>query len=170
VSSSFDLRPERFAAGATGAPGSRVFYLQATTDGQVVSFRLEKQQVAVLADHLAGVLRDLPSFDWPSGDDLVLVEPVVSEWVVGALAMAYDEVDQAIVVVAEELVEVDEETGEPVQEPSTARFRLTLAQVAGFVRRAAELVLSGRPPCPLCGQPMDPDGHRCPRSNGHRPR
>jgi uncharacterized repeat protein (TIGR03847 family) len=175
VSASFDLpAPDFFTAGTVGPPGHRVFYLQARGDGLVVSLRLEKQQVAALADYLAGMLDDLPAFDDDDvPTDLDLVEPVVAEWVVGQLGVAWDEQADRVVLVAEEAVpesgddenendEDDEGTG------ASARFRLTRPQVAAFVARARELVAAGRPPCSLCGGPLDPEGHVCPRTNGHR--
>jgi len=51
--------------------------------------------------------------------------------------------------------------------PDVLRVRVTAAAARSFVRRAAEVVASGRPPCPLCGQPLDKQGHICPRKNGH---
>ena len=53
------------------------------------------------------------------------------------------------------------------EEPATARFHLTRGQAAAFAERARELIEAGRPACPLCSLPMDPDGHICPRTNGH---
>jgi uncharacterized repeat protein (TIGR03847 family) len=47
------------------------------------------------------------------------------------------------------------------------RVRLTADAARSFVARAARIVSSGRPPCPLCGAPLDPQGHICPRRNGH---
>jgi uncharacterized repeat protein (TIGR03847 family) len=162
--SDFDLeQPDRFTAGAVGEPGARVFYLQAAQGAAVVSLRLEKQQVAALAQYLLGVLSDLPVVtpdELPT--ELDLVEPVVPEWVVGTLSVAYDDAQDRIVLQADELV--DEEAGE---EGGHARFHLTRAQVVAYCNHAEDLVASGRPPCPICGQPMDPDGHVCPRSNGH---
>jgi uncharacterized repeat protein (TIGR03847 family) len=162
--SDFDFRlPTRFSAGAIGEPGARVFYLQAAEGVDVVSLRLEKQQVAALAQYLLGILSDLPVVppdELP--DDLDLVEPVIAEWVVGTLSVAYDDAEDRIVLQADELV--DEEAGE---EGGHARFHLTRAQVVAYCNHAETLLASGRPPCPICGQPMDPDGHVCPRSNGH---
>ena len=162
--SSFDLpAPDVFTAGTVGEPGARVFYLQAAQGAAVVSLRLEKQQVAALAQYLLGVLSDLPVVapdELPT--ELDLVEPVVPEWVVGTLSVAYDDAQDRIVLQADELV--DEEAGE---EGGHARFHLTRAQVVAYCNHAEDLVASGRPPCPICGQPMDPDGHVCPRSNGH---
>jgi uncharacterized repeat protein (TIGR03847 family) len=174
VTSSFDVHPERFGPGTVGPPGSRVFYLQAVSGDQVVTLRLEKQQVAALAEYLAGILADLPSITEPLPPEHQLVEPIVAEWVVGSLGVAYDEGDDRILIVAEEVVpEPDEaEAGNAVPpddqpEPATARFHLTRHQVAAFIRDGAQLVVAGRPACPICGRPMDPDGHVCPRSNGH---
>ena len=56
---------------------------------------------------------------------------------------------------------IEEEEG-----PDVLRVRVTPAAARAFVERAAQLVASGRPPCPLCGQPLDPQGHMCPRRNG----
>lgn len=56
---------------------------------------------------------------------------------------------------------IDEDEG-----PDVLRVRVTPAAARSFVQRAARLVASGRPPCPLCGQPLDPQGHMCPRRNG----
>lgn len=166
MTSSFDLDPDHFTPGAIGPPGQRVFYLQAAEGSQVVSFRLEKQQVAAMAEYLAGILEDLPAFTWPEPDASELREPVVTEWVVGTIAVAYEEATDEVLVVAEELVDPDDAERADVA-PATARFRLTRPQVALFIGRAAALVLGGRPPCPLCGRPVDPRGHVCPRSNGH---
>ncbi len=165
--STFDLRdPDRFTAGAVGEPGARVFFLQAVEGTQVVSLRLEKQQVGALGQYLQGVLNDLPVVpvtERPS--DMELVEPVVAEWVVGTLGVAYDTEADRIVLQADELVDEDEEDDEDV---GLARFHLTRAQVVAFCEHAESLVAAGRPPCPICGQPMDPAGHVCPRSNGHK--
>lgn len=172
MSSSFDLpEVERFTAGTVGPPGSRVFYLQVTAGGQVVTLRLEKAQVAVLAGYLAELLADLPT---PSPEEIPeqaeLVEPVVAEWVVGQLGVAFDESRDRMVIRADELVDDEEEGAVIATAAGSARFALTRPQVAGFVVHAAALVVAGRPPCPLCRRPLDPEGHVCIKTNGHRPR
>ena len=168
MGSSFDLpEPDRFTAGTVGPPGQRVFYLQAAGEGHVVTLRLEKAQVAALAEYLASVLADLAMPDPGSlPGELELVEPVVAEWVVGQIGVVFDEDRDRMVVQAEELLE--EEAEDPDQ--GVARFALSRAQVAAFVARAAELVSAGRPPCELCGRPKDPEGHMCIKTNGHRAR
>jgi uncharacterized repeat protein (TIGR03847 family) len=45
--------------------------------------------------------------------------------------------------------------------------RLTPQAARVFIERARRVVAAGRPPCPLCGQPLDPAGHLCPRHNGY---
>jgi uncharacterized repeat protein (TIGR03847 family) len=164
MSSSFEISDlDHLTTGAIGPPGQRIFYLQAGRGAQVVSLRLEKTQVAALVAYLAGMLADMP----PPGEivtaGMELLEPVVAEWVVGSLGVSYDEDADRVVIVAEELVE----EGEPA---ARARITATREQVAALSVRGAEAVAAGRPPCPLCGQPLDPEGHTCPRLNGHRER
>ena len=170
--SEFDLpEVDVFTAGTIGEPGRRIFYLQARRGVDVVSLRLEKEQVAALAEYLGGMLADLSMPAPPADANLALTEPVVAELVVGSLAVAYDEADDRMVIVAEELVRPpDEDDDEPVPEPvepGVARFRITKGQAAAFVSWAQELVEAGRPPCRFCGRPLDPEGNVCPKSNGH---
>ena len=61
----------------------------------------------------------------------------------------------------------DEDDDDDLEGPDVLRVRVSAAAARAFVERAARVVASGRPPCPLCGQPLDPQGHICPRRNGH---
>ena len=178
---SFDFDPvEHFTAGAVGPPGQRTFYLQAGGSGELASVKCEKQQVAALAEYLAGVIADLPPAE-PPERPLDLIEPVVAAWTAGMLSVAFDQPADRIVIVVEEVRPEDFEEPEDPDQPSAAdraplsdpsraslRVRLTRAQVVGFIAHATELVESGRPPCPLCGNPRGED-HACPRTNGHGP-
>jgi uncharacterized repeat protein (TIGR03847 family) len=79
-----------------------------------------------------------------------------------------------VVLVAAELTEEDEAAGEAPEDllggdGATARFLATREQMAALAIRSAQLVEAGRPACPLCGYPLDPSGHQCIRTNGHRP-
>ncbi len=161
MSSSFELSDvERLTVGTEGPPGKRIFYLQAATSAQVVTLRLEKTQVAALVAYLSAMLSDLPTpTDLPTEMDLV--EPVLAEWVVGSLGVTYDEGRDRILLLAEELVEEGDEG-------ASTRMLVTRAQVAALAVHGAALVAAGRPPCQLCGLPLDPEGHVCPRLNGHR--
>ncbi len=176
MSDSFEmLAPDYFTTGAVGPPGQRVFYLQGREARTVVTLKVEKAQVAALADYVAGLLAKLPEAGSVS-TDLPLLEPVEPVWAVGALGLGYDETGDRLVVVANEAVEREEEDGEEAPEVTetveategaTARFLITRAQASAFVERARALVRAGRPICPMCSQPKDPEGHVCPRSNGH---
>ncbi len=161
-----------------GRPGQRTFYLQAGDGPLTTSFKVEKQQVAALCEYLGGILADLPPVAGTIPDEAPsAIEPMELAWVVGRLAVAYEEVDDRIVIVAEEVLDISEEDLERLDlddpasllaagyEPATARFRLTRDQVATFISTGNLLVHAGRPQCRLCGQPIDPEGHACPRLN-----
>ena len=173
MTESFDLAsPTHFTTGTVGEPGQRVFFVQATEAGVTVTLKVEKTQVAALAQYMAELLADLPPVpDDEVPFDLELVEPAIAEWVVGTIGVAFDETRDRMVVTFQE-IQVVEETEEPLLEAddgggALATFVVTRPQALGFVRRAAELVSSGRPPCPLCGRPLDPQGHVCIKTNGH---
>lgn len=160
--------PEAFAAGTVGQPGSRIFYLQSRLEGEVVSLKMEKQQVQALAEYLEGLLDDL-SETTAAVAAPPLVEPIIAEWTVGSMGVAYDSEIDRIIVVAEELVLAEgeeDETFEPVEQSGEQmRFALTRSQVRAFIDQVALLLAGGRPPCQICGLPMNPEGHVCPRAN-----
>ncbi|WDZ82575.1 DUF3090 domain-containing protein [Micromonospora cathayae] len=180
--------PERFVAGTVGPPGERTFFLQARGGGRVVSVALEKVQVSLLAEKLEELLTEaqrrfgveLPELP-PAGaaDNDPLDTPVDEEFRVGTLGLAFD-VDTTTVVIeaiaageAETEVELDDddddddEVPEPDDDLDRLRVRLTPQETRRFIERARRVVNAGRPPCPLCGQPLDPAGHLCPRHNGY---
>jgi uncharacterized repeat protein (TIGR03847 family) len=171
--------PERFVAGTVGPPGERTFFLQARGGGRLVSVALEKVQVALLAEKLEELLLeahrrfgvDVPE-PLPAGtDNEPLDTPLDEEFRVGTLGLAFD-VDTATVVieaiaVGEEEAEEEEDDEEATADRDRLRVRLTPQATKAFIERAKKVVASGRPPCPLCGQPLDPTGHLCPRHNGY---
>jgi uncharacterized repeat protein (TIGR03847 family) len=190
VSKSFQLpRVEWATVGTVGPPGQRTFYLQARQEDQLVTVKLEKQQVALIAQFVGEILSDLPVPEaLPDDDALDLAEPVAPDWAVGGLQLGYDGDADRLVLLAEELVEDNEEEdvatelgaeqlrlesgpASSTEAPGrgVGRLGLTRTQAASIVRRAWDLVNAGRPTCALCGDPIDPDGHSCPRTNGHRP-
>jgi uncharacterized repeat protein (TIGR03847 family) len=175
--------PDRFVAGTVGQPGDRTFYLQASGGGRTVSVALEKLQVSALAERLDELLDEVrrmqgstttvPAAPPPQLEDVAPLEtPVEEEFRVGTLALAWDE-DDSIVVIEAQSAQAD--GAEPAEGmPSDAetdadmmRVRLTPAVARAFAKRALRVVAAGRPPCPLCGNPLDPEGHICPRQNGH---
>jgi len=153
--------PERFSVGTVGAVGSRVFLLQVRQGPTLLTVKLEKQQVAVLASYLARLVRELGR-PGHLPEDLDLEADPDPDWVVGSIGVSHDEEGDRLIVVVEELVEEDEEG-------LSATIALTREQAAAFAIHATQLVEAGRPPCPLCGLPLDPSGNDCPRTNGHRP-
>lgn len=173
MSASFEFEgPDHFTADAVGPPGQRVFYLQAREGDTVVTLKCEKEQVVALGEYLGGVLARLPGDAATGGARPELLQPVEVAWPVGSLGVGYDSDHDRIVVVANERVEdADDEEEErkarDAPEPASARFAITRAQAAAFVERARALHRAGRPTCPMCGEPKDPAGHVCPRSNGH---
>lgn len=148
-----------FTTGTVGPKGQRVFFVQAHAEGQVVSLRLEKQQVAALGVYIEELLGDLPPIsvdDFTTAGDLV--EPILAEWVIGSLGVAYDEAGDRLVLIAEELA--DDEV-----EPATARFAISRAQAVAFSAQASASVEAGRDPCQFCERPLDPGGTWCPCHN-----
>ncbi|MER7168760.1 DUF3090 domain-containing protein [Micromonospora sp. NPDC000207] len=182
--------PERFVAGTVGPPGERTFFLQARGGGRLVSVALEKVQVSLLAEKLEELLAEaqrrfgvqVPEAVPVTGDNDPLDTPVDEEFRVGTLGLAFD-VDTATVVIeaiavgeveaevelADELDDDDDDDDdeEPDEDLDRLRVRLTPEATREFIERAKRVVNAGRPPCPLCGQPLDPVGHLCPRHNGY---
>ncbi|HUD15810.1 MAG TPA: DUF3090 family protein, partial [Acidimicrobiales bacterium] len=111
-----------FTVGTEGPTGRRVFLLQCRGGGTVLTLKVEKQQVSVLAEYLGRLLSDLERPGELPGE-LELVEPSEPHWVVGTLGVSYDDALDRIVLVAEELVAEDEEG-------DVARFTVTREQAA----------------------------------------
>lgn len=178
MSRSFELPEAEWATvGAVGEPGQRTFYLQARQEQQLLTLKLEKQQVAAIAQFLAEILADLPDAE-ATGRSIAseLVEPVLAEWAVGSLQLSYDNAADRIVLLAEELTDdEEEEDGEEVEvmavdpDRGVARLGISRSTAAAIVAVGVDLIGAGRPICSLCGRPMDPEGHSCPRTNGHKP-
>jgi uncharacterized repeat protein (TIGR03847 family) len=172
--------PDRFVAGTVGEPGDRTFYLQAVHDDRVVSVTLEKQQVAVLAERIEALLQEVhrrfgipvpPEPDEP--DDLSpLTTPVDAEFQVGTMGLGWDSEAQSVVV--ELLAVTDTEFDASVvlddteEGPDAMRVFLTPESARQFASRSNRVISAGRPPCPLCEEPLDPEGHLCVRTNGYR--
>ncbi len=175
MSTNIDLDPVgRLTTAAVGEPGQRTFYLQARKDDVLVSVVLEKQQVALLTMHIDQLLERIGVPDEsvvPDPDDLDLEEPLTPEFRVGAIGLAYEDDRDLVIVQLEEFVpERDEDEEEYIVEEDPGRVRMwaTREQVYALARRGEREVSSGRPICPMCGEAIDPSGHFCARSNGHR--
>jgi uncharacterized repeat protein (TIGR03847 family) len=173
--------PDRFVAGTVGQPGDRTFYLQASGGGRTVSVALEKVQVQVLAERLGELLEEVrrrgvgevPAVAPRELEDTAPLDaPVEEEFRVSTMGLAWDGEDSRVVVEALAPTEDEEAEVEPLSDsedgPDTLRVRITAEAAQAFITRAQRVVAAGRPPCPLCSLPLDPEGHICPRQNGHR--
>jgi uncharacterized repeat protein (TIGR03847 family) len=177
--------PDRFIAGALGEPGNRTFYLQVREGSRLVSVLIEKVQVALLAERLSMLLAEVRErgADVPAEvgaadiDTKSLDEPINELFRVGTMAIVWDGDDESVIVEARAIseddlegpdeveVEVDEDE-EVDEETDLVRVHLSPGRALAFARSALEVVASGRPPCPFCGQPLNPEGHICTRRNG----
>lgn len=178
--------PDRFVAGTVGQPGERAFFLQAREGNRITSVACEKQQVSVLAEHLNRVLdevvrrstgtRDVPPPATGTRDTDPLDAPITEEFRVGTMTIAWDPSIDRIVIELFSNVDVEDDTddaaevaeSEEVNADEVFVVKITASYARDFVARAQALVSAGRPPCPFCLQPLDPEGHICPRANGYR--
>jgi len=167
---SFD-QPDRFIVGTIGAPGEREFYFQIRQKNMVVSLATEKSQATALAERITTIIREIKKSAPLSGvnagplDDLPLELPLDSEFVVGAIGIAFDPslLEIEISFRAEDADEVEGDDSGPAVE-----IHLDLSMALAFAQRTLALVAAGRPLCPFCISPIDPRGHLCPRANGYR--
>jgi uncharacterized repeat protein (TIGR03847 family) len=182
--------PDRFVAGTVGQPGERTFFLQAREGNRLTSVVCEKQQLSVLAEHLDRVLDevqrrsagqvDVPPASSTARDTEPLDAPINEEFRVGTMTIAWDPSIDRIVIELFSNVDVDDEepagatSGSATEEPDEIDadevfvVKITASYARDFVARAQALVAAGRPSCPFCLQPLDPQGHVCPRANGYR--
>jgi uncharacterized repeat protein (TIGR03847 family) len=184
--STFDS-PDRFIAGTIGEPGHRAFFLQARQGGAIVSVAAEKTQVAVLAANLAALLdtlseRGVEGIPADAGDravdDQPLGEPLVEAFRIGAMTIGWDSAKHVVVIQAAALTDDDDADDASVIDavladdddadgPDLIRVRLTPTEIRAFVAQAARVIAGGRPLCPRCGQPLDPQGHICTRPTAY---
>lgn len=162
-----DLGPaERIVAGAIGEPGSRRFFLQVTAGGEQVTMLAEKAQIAALATQGVAILDESGiSSDEEAVDRLVAAGMFVEDPGFDGERFRVGEI--AISLAQSELLTV---TVESIDEDDAVTFVIAPEQFRAMARVAIEVVEAGRPTCPWCRLPMDPEGHACPARNGnHRP-
>jgi len=179
--------PDRFVAGTVGQPGQRTFFLQVRTGNRLTSVALEKAQVSVLAERVDELLDEvlrrtagqapvpaLPAAD--TEDNRPLDTPIEEEFRVGTMSLAWDGESQRVVIECfaegtptdDELLEAEEVDEDEAVTGSVLRVSMTGSAARAFAKRALAVVAAGRPPCPFCAGPLDPEGHICPRANGYR--
>ena len=166
----FDFNPvSRITIDAVGPPGERTFLLQASQGASSITLKMEKEQAKILAVSVIELLEDLDEkhprsrskLEKPLSSDLMLQEPLEPTFIIGQIGLGYEQNQDMIVLVIQE-VQYEGKT-----DLATARLWATRAQMEAMSEHALQVVEQGRPICPLCNEPMDPDGHFCPKSNGH---
>ncbi len=180
--------PERFVTGTVGLPGQRTFFLQARSGPRLVSVALEKQQVAALAERIDELLDEVMASQTsestipavaPLGldDTDALERPIEEEFRAGTMTLSWDPDDERVVIevfpFTEAAVVAPDQVDEDFEEPEPEEMllvRLSAGAARAFVKRSAQVIEAGRPSCPFCGNPVDPDGHLCVRANGFRRR
>jgi uncharacterized repeat protein (TIGR03847 family) len=156
-------------AGTIGEPGERAFFIQARNKGRVISVALEKAQVQAIANRLELIVTEvkkgnpLISIESLPQDDAPLETPVDEEFQVGAISLAWNELDKLI---SFELYELENDEND--EDGQVLEINFSLGMAIAFAQRSKALVNAGRLPCPFCGIPIDPRGHLCPRANGYR--
>jgi uncharacterized repeat protein (TIGR03847 family) len=173
---------DRITADAVGDPGERVFYLQARAGIDLVTVIVEKEQVVLLSQSVLELLAGVP-LETGALDEtqLALEEPIDPRFRAGRLSIGYDpDEDRFLLEITEYDPDEDEEEGtleeelvgslseDPTEEGETIRLWATREQMLALSRHGAEVAERGRPTCRFCGNPIDPEGHVCPATNGHR--
>ena len=169
---------ESVATGAVGEPGARAFYLQARNSDAQLTVLVEKEQIALLAKE-AGAFLERLSEDYPEDSSAIPVEraelrePTVPLFRARLIGLGFDPDRGLVLIELREHASTDEDDDPSGAEPEAddeaagyvARIYASRPQVRALIELGATVVGAGRPPCPLCGMPMDPAGHRCPRWN-----
>jgi uncharacterized repeat protein (TIGR03847 family) len=170
---SIEMTPLVFTADYVGEPGQRTFYIQTRDRERTLTYLVEKQQVSLLAEKFRELLMMIDANDTirntpPTRDPALALEgPLEPEARLGTMGLAYEEENDLVIVVMQPVTE-EEEDDDLVEREDTLRLMLRRDQVRSFILHALAATGEGRPICQLCGLPMDPAGHVCPASNGHR--
>ena len=155
-------------AESIGSPGDRTFRVRARRGDDSAALWVEKQQLEALAEAIPRLLEQLETPDQHIDENAEEIaffpdDPPI-EFKVGRLALGYATADDRLVLMAHDLNTEEEDASIP----PTFSCRFTRQQARVLSDACAEAVAGGRPLCVICHRPIDPDGHFCPRSNGHK--
>ncbi|QNE14841.1 DUF3090 domain-containing protein [Pseudarthrobacter sp. NBSH8] len=169
--------PDRVVVGTIGLPGARTFYLQVRAGTQIASIALEKQQSALLAEKVDELLDQLLAvegnpYSIPTSTPIELVdndqlEAVTEQFRTGAMSLGWDPATAQVVIEAYPITDVDADDNvksldeDDADVPEMLLVRMPVGSARAFAKRTREVVGAGRPACPLCGYPVDADGHVC---------
>ncbi len=168
-----ELNPaDHISAGCVGEIGERTFFIQARKDSDLLTLLCEKFQLQQLASGIREFTEELhqknpdlppPILEYTEAE-MELQEPLEPLFRVGQMGVGYDEENDLMVLVAQEMTNDEEDA----TEARTARIWATRSQMLVMGVHGHEVASRGRPLCGNCLQPMDPEGHFCPKRNGHR--
>lgn len=164
---------------AIGKPGERTFFIQGQSESETITLLFEKIQVQSLIVALLKFFENLhqkyPELEPENGvfseENMKIIPPVDPLFRVGDLNLTYErDVDKIILVVKEILFTQDDQSLQSLsfEESRIVNFWCTRDQVSQLANWCVELVQQGRPICPLCNEPIGPEGHLCPKKNGHK--
>lgn len=149
-----ELNPVDFiTVGTVGPKGKRLFHLQAGHGSQMVSLNIEKEQARALAEAITELLDDLlrTRADSLSSDrvemstfNMELREPIEPQFRVAQMGLGYDEDRDLVVLVAQELIALDEGQDPDLAQPSVARFWGTRKQLRALSLHTFDVVKQGR--------------------------
>jgi len=175
MQSEIDYDPvEWLTTDAIGKPGNRVFYLQAVSSGETITLLIEKLQVTSLAVGIEKFLTEVeerfPQFPPASrdyvDDEMRIAPPVDPLFRVGEISIMFDAERDMSGLVVTEIDLGQEQTDDPPLR--TLRLWCTRSQLKAMAHWGLQVANQGRQICPQCGEPMDPNGHFCPKKNGHK--
>ena len=161
----YDLNPaSKVVADALGEPGQRTFYLQGQQGLTTVTITIEKFQAQALAQGIDELLDQVGGPSTASTSELHLSEPLDPVFRAGQIGIGYDERRDLVVIVVYEVAETEDTNPDTL---AAVRFWVSRTQARALATHATRIVAGGRPLCVLCGNPIDPMGHFCPKRNGH---
>ena len=158
-----ELNPIDFITiGTIGPKGRREFYLQAGYDNRLVSLKIEKEQSWALSEAIKELIEDLDTrFDTDLDDDdddddmdaedmligldMDLREPIEPIFIVSQMGLGYDEEQDKIVLVAQELVRrADDIQLEEDDQAGIVRIWCSREQMRALSVQAMQTVQAGR--------------------------
>jgi uncharacterized repeat protein (TIGR03847 family) len=158
----YDFGPvDTLDAEAIGVPGKRTFRIRAWKDQSTASLWLEKQQLLALSLALRQVMAQTGQNPTPKPPPTQAFpdQPTV-DMKLGRLALGRDEDSDRLILWAHEIDSSEDA-------PPSFSCHFEWGQALAFCERAESVCAAGRPLCSLCGEPINPEGHVCVRSNGH---
>ncbi len=165
-----ELSPvDHVTADALGPKGARVFYIQGIKDEQTITMIAEKFQIQSLAVGIEQFLAeiserfpDIPEASHEFNEEIMRIYPPVDPvFRLADIGLGYNAEEDLVVLVIHELINEEAE-----EDPGVVRLWCTRSQLRALGHWGVEVASRGRPICPQCGQPEEPEGHFCVKKNG----